>query len=185
MPETSLQNSAELFDARVFCPLCGSAELSHGANVQACARCGHRDFNNPVTAVVVFVLDAGDRVLLIRRARNPAAGKWAPPGGFLDADETLEEAAARETAEETGLAVRDLRYLCSAPNDYVYRGLSRPVCDVCFTARMKSFEVELQRAEAASYRWFPLAEIDPAELAFDSMRRGLAILRQTEAGHPS
>ena len=57
----------------------------------------------PVVAVGVLLLD-GDRVLLIQRARPPAAGKWSVPGGKVELGESLEAAALRELKEETGLS---------------------------------------------------------------------------------
>ena len=54
--------------------------------------------------VVVFALDEQDlQVMLIQRDLSPFAGDWALPGGFVRLDETLDEAAARELQEETGL----------------------------------------------------------------------------------
>mgnify|MGYP001576306194 FL=1 len=53
---------------------------------------------------VVFGLDESElKVLLIERALEPFKGKWALPGGFVRVDETLDEAARRELAEEAGL----------------------------------------------------------------------------------
>lgn len=58
--------------------------------------------NSIVPAVTVFVLDAQDRVLLIRRTDN---GLWAIPGGAQDFGEYIAETAVRETKEESGIDV--------------------------------------------------------------------------------
>jgi ADP-ribose pyrophosphatase YjhB (NUDIX family) len=58
----------------------------------------------PVLGVSVLVRHAG-KVLLVRRARAPAAGYWAFPGGRVELGEKLAEAAAREVHEETALHV--------------------------------------------------------------------------------
>src|SRR5215470_16076449 len=58
-----------------------------------------------VTADIVLFRLPGDeiQVLLVRRANSPYKGRWALPGGFVDEDEPLEHAAARELEEETGI----------------------------------------------------------------------------------
>jgi ADP-ribose pyrophosphatase YjhB (NUDIX family) len=67
-----------------------------------CSQCGAIAYSNPKVLVTTIVA-SDDRVLLCRRAHPPAAGRWALPGGFMETGETLEEAAARETREETGV----------------------------------------------------------------------------------
>ncbi len=64
-------------------------------------------YDHPRPAVTVdlavFAVDGdGLRVLLVRRKHDPFAGSWALPGGFLDVDEPIEDAARRELAEEAG-----------------------------------------------------------------------------------
>jgi 8-oxo-dGTP diphosphatase len=55
-----------------------------------------------VGAVVVYQ----ERILLIRRGKEPAQGEWAIPGGRVELGETMHEAATRETMEETGISIR-------------------------------------------------------------------------------
>jgi 8-oxo-dGTP diphosphatase len=62
----------------------------------------------PALTVDCVVFDDRGRLLLIRRKNPPFQGQYALPGGFVDYGETTEQAAARELAEETGLAATTL-----------------------------------------------------------------------------
>ncbi|TAN51591.1 MAG: NUDIX domain-containing protein [Methylococcaceae bacterium] len=59
----------------------------------------------PAIGVSVIVFDAQDRLLLVQRAQPPSLGLWHPPGGKLEAGESLLQACRREVWEETGLTV--------------------------------------------------------------------------------
>ncbi|MCP4650586.1 MAG: NUDIX hydrolase [PVC group bacterium] len=72
-----------------------------------------REVKNPVPTVDI-IIEYDDGIVLIER-KNPPYG-WAIPGGFVDYNESLEEAAAREAKEETGLVVSGLRQLHTYSN---------------------------------------------------------------------
>lgn len=100
-----------------YCPSCGNAlvPLHHsGRERPYCRNCEMPIYFDPKVAVVVFV-QQNDKVLLIRRAVDPGKGKWALPAGFVDYDEAPEEAAVRETMEETCLQVRIDKLLAVFP----------------------------------------------------------------------
>lgn len=88
-----------------YCPICGEAlaERAEGGRLRpACENCGYVHYVNPVPGVgMVIEMDGG--VVLIQRKNPPHQGEWTLPSGFVEADESAEEAAIREAEEETGL----------------------------------------------------------------------------------
>jgi len=76
----------------------------------ACPACGAKvkDYRNPLPTVDV-IIELPEGIVLIERRNEPFG--WAIPGGFVDYGETLENAAARESLEETSLTVSDLKLL--------------------------------------------------------------------------
>lgn len=108
--------------------------------------------------------DGVDRVLLIRRAHAPFAGCWALPGGFLDMDETLEAAATRELAEETGLRGLNLRQCCIA--DAPDRDPRGRTLSVVYAGELRG-DMPQPRAgdDAAEAAWHTVSRLPP--MAFD------------------
>ena len=61
--------------------------------------------SSPVVAAGAVVRDEHERLLVVQRRHEPAAGRWTLPGGRVDLGETLADAVRREVREETGLDV--------------------------------------------------------------------------------
>jgi ADP-ribose pyrophosphatase YjhB (NUDIX family) len=91
-----------------YCPRCGSQliqDFRFGKSRPTCPRCDWVFFPDPKVAAAVLVEKDG-KVLLVRRANDPARGLWTLPAGFIDAGEDPVQAAVRECLEETGLRIR-------------------------------------------------------------------------------
>jgi 8-oxo-dGTP diphosphatase len=114
--------------------------------------------------MVDVVIPAEEGVVLIRRGSDPFEGQWALPGGFVEVGETVEAAAVREAAEETGLGVELARLVgvYSEP-DRDPRGHN---VSVAFLARVLSGELSAA-SDAAE-----VSVLDPGsvDLAFDHRR---------------
>lgn len=126
---------AWLADSLNFCSRCGAALVfgsvpDEDRDRLACPSCGHIAYVNPRLVVTAFPITAAGEVVLIRRGIEPGRGSWAQPGGFLEVDETVHEAAIRETREETGLLIEPDRIVG------LYTRLEAAVVTIAFEARI-------------------------------------------------
>lgn len=121
-----------------------------------------------VDAAVFRRIDGRWRILLIRRARDPFAGTWALPGGFVDMDETLARAAARELEEETGLtgvALEQLHTFGDPGRDPRGRTVSVVHVGIAGDADTTGANAVHAADDAAEAEWHPIDDLP--SLAFD------------------
>jgi ADP-ribose pyrophosphatase YjhB (NUDIX family) len=162
-----------------YCPRCGAPRAATTPTPEPfrCAACDFLYFFNPAVAVAALVLRPDGHGLFIRRAKDPARGKLALVGGFVDPGESAEGALRREVKEEVGLDLFDLRFLSSTPNDYHYHGTTYPVVDLIFLGRTADHGRAAALDGVASFEWLDPLALNLDELAFASMREGVARFR--------
>ncbi|MBI5411094.1 MAG: NUDIX hydrolase [Nitrospirae bacterium] len=153
-----------------FCPKCGGSLNRRSLKVSepdrlVCGACGFVFFLDPKVAVGAIVSLEG-QILLVKRAIEPAYGKWVFPGGFVDRGERVEEAAIRETREESNVLVRVTRLL----NIYSYP--DHPVIVIVFVAEPVGGQVSAGD-ETLEARTFPPDTIPWSDLAFPSTAQAL------------
>ncbi len=120
----------------------------------------------PAIAVDMLIFTMGEHdlmVLLVQRRGEPFAGHWAFPGGFVDPEESLDQAAARELREETTVSDVYLEQLYTFGEPR--RDPRGRVISVAYFALVRQPLDVVGGDDAADARWFPLGNLPP--LAFD------------------
>ncbi len=164
-----------------FCPKCGD-RFARGEcpSPFRCAACGFVLYFNPAVSAAALVLRRDEHALFIRRAKEPAKGKLAMPGGFIDIGETAESGLRRELREEVNVEVVSLEFLCSHPNFYPYGEVTYPVLDLFFVAHVESADAAQALDDVESFIWVDPALVSLDEIAFPSMRAALEYYRQSQ-----
>nr|WP_321485697.1 NUDIX hydrolase [uncultured Draconibacterium sp.] len=113
---------------------------------------------------IVFVKSGKETsVLLIERGREPFKNRWALPGGFIEMDETLEQACIRELEEETGLQIEKMQQF--GAYDAINRDPRHRTISVVYSVELKEQKPVKGSDDAAQAKWFSLEDLP--ELAFD------------------
>lgn len=158
----------------VYCPKCSSGNIVNRGNKSvSCKDCDYIFYQNNAAAVAV-IIEYQDKIILVRRARNPLRGMLDLPGGFVDPFESLEDAAIREVREELGLEIAKLQYLSSAPNTYLYRGVTYLTTDAFFSCQVDSLEDIRPADDVSEHILISPRDINLDEIAFDSVKTTLA-----------
>ncbi|MBQ9239319.1 MAG: NUDIX domain-containing protein [Treponema sp.] len=171
-----------------FCPRCGNVKIQTiGVVKWQCPACDFTLYNNVAAAVAVILADASEYVLFETRAQEPRKGFLALPGGFVNGDESAEQAVRRECQEETGIVLSHVEFVTSFPNTYDYKRIRYKTCDLFFSAGLPAgIEsiadlIATAQKDTAEVRALSAVRIQTAEelaavpLAFDSARQALAV----------
>jgi len=169
-----------------FCSNCG-ASLRFGSidgedrDRLSCPECGHIAYVNPRLVVTTLPITESGELVLLRRGIEPGRGSWAQPGGFLEIDETVHQAAVRETREETGLLIE--------PGEIIglYTRLEAAVVTIAFEARVVGGTAS-PTPEALEIAMFAPEDIPWPELAFRTtmwMLRDWIDRRRPDLTYPS
>jgi NAD+ diphosphatase len=130
-----------------FCSRCGSKTRTHPTErAKECPQCGLLQY--PRLAPAIIVLVQRDREVLLARARRFETPMYSTLAGFVEPGETLEEAVMREVKEESGITVKEIRYLGSQPWPYPHSLM------IGFTAKYASGKITLGDQENVDVRWF-------------------------------
>lgn len=157
-----------------FCPKCGANQfLAHDEKAKKCSHCGFVYYFNSSAAVVAVIENSRGEILIGRRAKDPAKGTLDLPGGFIDLNETAEEAVAREIMEESGISINSAEYLFTIPNIYVYSGFEVHTVDIFYRCKVDDFSHLAANDDVSELLFIPYDRLQPADFGLDSIRRGI------------
>lgn len=167
------------------CPMCQSKNITYQNNKKwFCPDCGFDLYNNVAASVGLIIVDTDGTIIFERRAKEPKKGSLTVPGGFIDQDESAEQAAFRECLEETGIKPDSIKYIASFPNTYPYKNITYKTCDMFFTADFSKTDIKTkivdlmkgQESEVVNFESVKIEnrkQIEELDIAFGSARNAL------------
>ena len=154
MPNEKMPERLErtvIYESEFVCLYTDKVRLPSGNIVEK-----YHQIHYPKESVCIAIFNEKDELLLIRNRRYTVGRlEWEIPAGRIEPGETAEEAAIRESREETGCELQDLKYLC-AQNPA--NGMSDCTCH-CFGARVRSEGNATDTDEVASKKWVSRSEV--------------------------
>jgi mutator protein MutT len=161
------------------CPVCATPIEPKDGSVE-CPECGFVTYAHCMPTASAVVADDEGRVLLSRRAHDPAAGKWDLPGGFVEEGEHPVECLRRELREEAGIGLTDERLLGIWMDDYEYKRRVVATLNIYYSARIGE-GTPRAADDVAELRWFTPDDVPVAELAFGHITDVLSAWRNQNA----
>jgi ADP-ribose pyrophosphatase YjhB (NUDIX family) len=178
-----------------FCTQCGTSLAAHRLKQDdrerlVCTACGEIHYQNP-RILVTCMVTWRNKLLMTQRTTSPKRGLWAPPSGFMEENETLEQGAAREVREETGVVLDErtmhLHLVSSIPRiSEVYVGFRASVKSPAIRLGPEALDAGFFAAESMPWRNLAFNETEPYLRLFfyESMSKqfGIHLIRIDNSG---
>ncbi|MCX7727063.1 MAG: NUDIX domain-containing protein [Chitinispirillaceae bacterium] len=156
-----------------YCPACGDVSIiADTPKSIRCFKCDYVYFHNTASSVAA-IIENNSSILLTIRANEPKKGMYDLPGGFVDYNESLEDALRREIFEELGVNIKKCSYLCSFPNEYIFKGVTYFTVDTFFVCILEDRQKIVSSSEILKYEWIHHSLLRGLSFAFESNIRAL------------
>ena len=161
-----------------YCPRCGSKHFNiNGERSRHCTNCNLTYYANASASTAAIITNSKGEVLLATRAFDPAKGKLDLPGGFVDMNETAEEAIIREIKEELNLDVQNPQYLFSLPNEYNFSGITVHTLDLFFKVKIDDNTIITSADDVASAQFYDLNNVNIEDIGLNSIKKAIEKLK--------
>ncbi|ENV46559.1 hypothetical protein P255_00699 [Acinetobacter brisouii CIP 110357] len=135
-----------------FCSHCGQKTDAHATEYcMVCPDCGYHQYPRIQPCVITIITKGRDQLLLAKSVRQKTM--YGLIAGFVEVGETLEQAVARETLEEVGVKVKNVRYLSSQPWPFPSNLM------LAFHAEYESGDIQLQEEEIQDAQFFHFEQL--------------------------
>ena len=161
-----------------YCPRCGSKQFEiNGERSRHCSNCDLTYYANASASTAAFITNSKGEVLLTTRAFNPAKGMLDLPGGFVDMNETAEDAIIREVKEELNIDIKNPQYLFSLPNEYEFSGITVHTLDLFFLVKIDDNTAITADDDVASAQFFDLKHVNIEHIGLKSIKTAIEKFR--------
>lgn len=161
-----------------FCPRCGSKQFNiNDERSRHCTNCNLTYYANASASTAAIITNSKGKVLLTTRAFNPAKGMLDLPGGFVDMNETAEEAIIRELKEELNINIQNPKYLFSLPNEYEFSGITVHTLDIFFKIEIDDNTIIKTDDDVASAQFYDLNNVNIENIGLQSIKTAIEKFR--------
>lgn len=161
-----------MFSKIAYCPNCSEKLVKKRKNLFICNNCDFHYYINPVPANAIILENAKGEILLAKRKFAPKKGYWDLPGGFMDLNESMEQAVKRELKEELGIGIKNFSFFHSYADRYLYKGINYHIIAFTFIGKIGKQKLA-PKDDVSEIAFFPPKKIPFNRIGFKGIKQAL------------